>query len=96
MERRTGLIVAYDVLTEARGGSQKTRLVYRCNLNFNIIKAYLSRLIANGLLDFIEGPPRKWITTAKGMDFLLAMDVVKGIWESGPITPITADPQILG
>ena len=84
MGRRTGLIVAKDILVVAVGGSAKTNMVYKCNLNFKLIKTWLSRLIAKGLLDFIEGPPRRWITTDKGLRFIQAMDMVLPMWAGGP------------
>ena len=87
MKRRTSLMVAYDILQEARGGSNKTRLVYRCNLNFKIIKTWLSRLIAKGLIEQSLGPPRIWITTAKGIDFLSAMEGVMSMWDDGGREP---------
>jgi len=83
MERRTGLIVAYDILMEARGGSNKTNLVYRCNLNFKLIKTWLSRLIAKGLLE-PSPSSRTWATTTQGAKFILAMEAVKSLWDGEP------------
>lgn len=34
----------------SRGGSRKTRLIYRCNLNFRQIKIYLKILLGKGFL----------------------------------------------
>lgn len=73
-------MVAQDILHEAREGSNKTNLVYRCNLNFNIIKTWLSRLIAKGLIEQTSSSPKIWTTTSKGMGFLLAMDGVLSMW----------------
>ncbi len=88
IERRTSLMVAHDILQEARGGSNKTRLVYRCNLNFKIIKTWLSRLIERGLIDYSPSS-RTWTTTSKGMSFILTMVYVKAIWDSG------APPEVI-
>lgn len=82
MERRTGLMIAYDILTEARGGSLKTRLVYRCNLNFNIIKTWLTRLTSKGLIEY-SPEHRTWTTTPNGLDFISAMVDVLSIWGGG-------------
>ena len=83
MERRTSLMVARDILVVATGGSPKTPLVYKCNLNFKLIKIWLTRLVSRGLLDYQEGPPRTWKTTPKGYRFISAMEEVKAIWDQG-------------
>ena len=56
-----------DVLQIAKGGARKTRIVYGANLNFKIVKRYLSGLMERGLLvrrDEIYG------TTEAGLTFL--------------------------
>lgn len=66
--RRTSLDVYVDILQAAETGANKTRLVYRANLNFEIIKRYMKNLIENGLLEEkIEG---KFFTTKKGLQFI--------------------------
>ncbi|MBN1681977.1 transcriptional regulator [Candidatus Bathyarchaeota archaeon] len=66
--RRTSLDVYVDILQAAETGANKTRLVYRANLNFEIIKRYMKNLIENGLLEEkIEG---KFFTTRKGLQFV--------------------------
>jgi len=82
MEKRTSLMVASDILTEAEGGAKKTRLVYRCNLNFKLIKIWLTRLVSKDLLEFQEGPPRTWKTTPKGYRFISAMEEVKSVYHA--------------
>ena len=81
MNKRSSLIMAHDILIEASMGSSKTNLVYRCNLNFRIVKTWLSRLIAKGLIEFYAGPSNKWKTTEKGSRFIEAMERVLWIWE---------------
>jgi len=84
MKNRTSLMVARDILLVARGGSPKTPLVYRSNLNFRLIKTWLSRLIAKGLIELVPGTPNRiWATTPKGLRFISAMDDVLSIWEGG-------------
>lgn len=67
MGRRNNLDICADILRVARGGVNKTRIVYQANLNFNIIKDYLRRLIDRGLLQTSENI---FITTPKGVDFI--------------------------
>lgn len=85
MNKRTSLMVAYDILQVARDGSTKTPLVYKCNLNFHLIKKWLAKLIAKGLMDFSETPTKTWITTAKGLRFMLAMEKVLEEWGDSQI-----------
>jgi len=85
MQKRTSLMVAYDILQVATGGATKTQLVYRGNLNFRLIKTWLSRLISKDLIEFCPGEPKMWMTTAKGLRFMLAMDRVTSIWDDGLI-----------
>ncbi|MBM3291409.1 transcriptional regulator [Candidatus Bathyarchaeota archaeon] len=66
--RRTSLDVYVDILEAAESGANKTRLVYRANLNFEIIKRYLKTLMENGLLEEkVEG---RFFTTKKGSQFV--------------------------
>lgn len=50
--RRNDLDIQADILRVAtqRGGARKTQIVYGANLNFDIVKKYLARLISRGLL----------------------------------------------
>ena len=85
MNKRTSLMVAYDILDVAKYGSAKTPMVYKCNLNFRLIKKWLARLIAKGLMEFSDTPSNTWTTTAKGLRFMLAMDRVLEEWDDGLI-----------
>ena len=66
--RRNYLDIYADILRAARNGAKKTHIVYKANLNFNIVKKYLKRLIDNGLLQDSDGG--YYITTWKGIHFL--------------------------
>ena len=83
MERRTTLMVASDILTETKEPIGKTKIVYRCNLNFNIIKRWIPTLINKGLLEEFDNPPTKWRTTEKGSSFLYFMEKVVCLWKNG-------------
>jgi len=48
--RGSHLEIVADILTEALNGVNKTRLVYRANLNFLRSHTYLSQLLDKGLL----------------------------------------------
>ena len=67
--RRNDLDICADILQVARTGAKKTHIVYQANLNFKIVKGYLQRLIANGMLHpNQEG--RLFFTTSVGVDFI--------------------------
>ena len=67
MARRNDLDIFADILSVARNGARKTRIVYNANLNFKIVEKYLSRLREKGLLEERE---RSHFTTRKGIRFL--------------------------
>jgi predicted transcriptional regulator len=50
MARRNSFQVARDILAVADGGAIKTEIVYQANLNFKVVKRYLSDLIAKALI----------------------------------------------
>jgi predicted transcriptional regulator len=65
--RRNDLDICADILQVARVGAKKTHLVYKANLNFEIVKKYLSRLSENRLISSENG---HYITTEEGVKFL--------------------------
>ena len=74
--RRCDFEICADLLRVARGGARKTQLVYRANLNFKVVKRYLSVLLRNGLL---EVDPPFYSSTEKGEEFLRLFDKVRAI-----------------
>ena len=65
--RRNDIDICADILKVARVGAKKTHLVYKANLNFEIVKKYLSRLSENRLISSENG---HYITTEEGVKFL--------------------------
>ena len=65
--RRNDIDICADILKIARVGAKKTHLVYKANLNFEIVKKYLSRLSENRLISSENG---HYITTEEGVKFL--------------------------
>jgi predicted transcriptional regulator len=65
--RRNNLDICADILQVSQSGAKKTHIVYKANLNFMIVKKYLSNLIEKG---FIEKNDKLYFTTNKGINFL--------------------------
>jgi len=76
MGRRNNLDICADILRVARIGAKKTRIVYRANLNFNIVKSYLQELKEKGLLKQEDG---LFITTSKGSQYLEQYEVLRSL-----------------
>ncbi len=67
--RRNDLDICADILQVAKAGAKKTQIVYQANLNFKIVKKYLSRLIDTGMLSDAQ-ESRLYTTTNRGITFL--------------------------
>lgn len=68
---RTGVIV--DILNEALNNASKTRIMYRCNLNFASLNRYLQELIDTGLVECMDADSEGialYKTTDKGRELL--------------------------
>jgi len=65
--RRNDLDICADILRVTRGGARKTHIVYKANLNFNMIKRYLKRLIGGKLLTFADD---HYTATDRGLSWL--------------------------
>ncbi len=67
--RRNDLDICADILQVAKAGAKKTQIVYQANLNFKIVKKYLSRLIETGML-MTADESSLYTTTNRGIEFL--------------------------
>lgn len=69
--KRSLIEVFSHILTIAneKGGVNKTKIVYRANLNFVRAEEYLQLLIELGFLDYMQ--EGRFITTDKGSQFLV-------------------------
>ncbi|MBU4222234.1 MAG: winged helix-turn-helix domain-containing protein [Euryarchaeota archaeon] len=65
--RRSRLDIVIDILEVAKEGVNKTGIVYRTNLNFQLTDKYLALLIEKG---FLEKREEKYATTDAGKAFL--------------------------
>jgi predicted transcriptional regulator len=62
-------IVAMILDAANKGGETKTKIMYFAFLSYNQVKEYLSILIENNLIEYLDGG-NKFKTTTKGLFFL--------------------------
>jgi predicted transcriptional regulator len=69
MGNRSRTEIVGNILDAANGGATKTKIMYKAFLSYVQLKEYLSVLIENNLLEYIDGT-HKFKTTEKGLNYL--------------------------
>ena len=70
MGNRSRTEIVYNILDAANGeGTTKTKIMYYAFLSYNQLNEYLSILIENNLLEYLDGT-HIFKTTEKGLNFL--------------------------
>ena len=69
MKYRSRTEIVSSILDAANGRATKTKIMYIAFLSYSQLKEYLSVLIENNLLEYLEGT-RTFRTTEKGLNFL--------------------------
>ena len=69
MKYRSRTEIVSMILEAANGGATKTKIMYKAFLSYAQLKEYLSVLIANNLLEYLEGS-HTYKTNEKGLNFL--------------------------
>ncbi len=69
MRYRSRTEITAMILDTANMETTKTKIMYNAYLSYNQLKEYISILIENNLLEYIEGA-RTFRTTQKGLNFL--------------------------
>ena len=69
MKYRSRTEITAMILDAANEETTKTKIMYNAYLSYNQLKEFLSILIENNLLEFLEGA-RTFRTTEKGLNFL--------------------------
>ena len=69
MKYRGRTEIVGNILDSANGGATKTKIMYNAYLTYNQLKDYLSVMIENNLIEYLEGT-RTFKTTEKGLNFL--------------------------
>ena len=60
MVRRSRTEVIIDILDEALRGANKTRIMYRANLNFLRFERYFCELLKSGLVEVVDNPSEEF------------------------------------
>jgi predicted transcriptional regulator len=58
-----------NILDAANGRATKTKIMYKAFLSYGQLKEYLSVLIENNLIEYLDGT-RTFKTTEKGLNYL--------------------------
>ncbi|MGI9010916.1 MAG: winged helix-turn-helix domain-containing protein [Nitrososphaeraceae archaeon] len=69
MKYRSRTEIVGNILDAANGGATKTKIMYVAFLSYAQLKEYLSILVENNLIEYLEGI-RKFKTTEKGLNYL--------------------------
>lgn len=83
---RTRYNIYADILTLTKIRAKKTHIVYRCNLNFNLVNDCLKDLINRGMLIIVEHNKRvEYETTEKGLEYLALFENVDTLMPRSPL-----------
>ena len=55
MKYRSRTEIVGNILDAANGGTTKTKLMYKAYMSYNQLKEYLTILIENNLIEYIDG-----------------------------------------
>ena len=69
MGNRSRTEIVGNILDAANGGATKTKKIYGAFLSYSQLNEYLSILIENNLIEYLDGI-NKFKTTEKGLNFL--------------------------
>jgi predicted transcriptional regulator len=69
MKYRSRTEIVAMILDAANGGTTKTKIMYKAFLSYAQLREYLSVLIENTLIEYVEGS-QTYKTTEKGLNFL--------------------------
>ena len=69
MKYRSRTEIVGNILDAANGGTTKTKIMYIAFLSYNQLNEYLSILIENNLIEYLDGT-KTFKTTEKGLNYL--------------------------
>jgi predicted transcriptional regulator len=83
MKYRSRTDIISQMLEAANGGATKTKIMYKAYLSYAQLKEYLSVMMENGLVEYVEGE-QVFRTTAKGLKFMGIYSQIDNL--AGPMT----------
>jgi predicted transcriptional regulator len=69
MGKRSRTEIVSSILDAANGGTTKTKIMYIAFLSYDQLNEYLSILIENNLIEYLDGT-KTFKTTEKGLNYL--------------------------
>ena len=69
MANRGRTEIVGSILDAANGGATRTKIMYTAFLSYNQLKEYLTILIENNLIEYLDGT-QTFKTTEKGLNYL--------------------------
>ncbi len=69
MGNRSRTEIVGSILDAANGGATRTKIMYTAFLSYNQLKEYLTILIENNLIEYLDGT-QTFKTTEKGLNYL--------------------------
>ena len=69
MKYRSRTEIVGNILDAANGGTTKTKIMYIAFLSYNQLNEYLSLLVENNLIEYLDGT-KTFKTTEKGLNLL--------------------------
>jgi predicted transcriptional regulator len=69
MKYRSRTEIVATILDSANGGATKTKMMYKAFLSYHQLKEYLTVLIENDLIEYLNGT-QTFRTTEKGLNLL--------------------------
>ncbi|HEX2068294.1 MAG TPA: winged helix-turn-helix domain-containing protein [Nitrososphaeraceae archaeon] len=83
MKYRSRTEIVAMILEAANGGATKTKIMYKAFLSYAQLREYLSVLIENSLLEYLEGS-QTYKTTEKGLNFLKMHNEIGELLQTSP------------
>ena len=84
MKYRSRTEIVGNILDAANGGATKTKIMYIAFLSYAQLKEYLSILVENNLIEYLDGI-RKFKTTEKGLNYLKMNNEIGELLQTIPI-----------
>ena len=69
------------ILDPANGGTTKTKIMYFAFLSYNQLNEYLSVLIENNLIEYLDGT-KTFKTTEKGLNYLKMYNEIRKLLQT--------------